>query len=58
MFKTSGEREPLFFLKDVKTVVIEDTVGDYDSQFSATQGGSSARKHTRSHTVLQEQMER
>ena len=48
MFKTAGEKEPLFFLKDVKTVVVEDF--DNVSEYSEM----SAKKHTRSHTVLDE----
>ena len=52
MFKTAGEKESLFFLKDVKTVVVEDF--DNVSEYSAM----SAKKHTRSHTVLGEQEER
>jgi hypothetical protein len=51
MFKTAGEKEALFFLKDVKTVVVEDF--DNVSEYSAM----SAKKHTRSHTVLGEQEE-
>lgn len=50
MLKSSREREPLFFLKDIKTVVVD----DFDSGTSVRSSTKSfaLAQHTRSHSAV------
>ena len=51
MLKSPREREPLFFLKDIKTVVVDDF--DQVSVKSSTKSYALAQ-HTRSHSAAHE----
>jgi len=51
MLKSSRDREPLFFLKDIKTVVVDDF--DKGSVKSSTKSYALAQ-HTRSHSAIHE----
>ena len=51
MLKTGREREPLFFLKDIKTVVVDDF--EQASVRSSTKSFALAQ-HTRSHSAVHE----